>query len=78
VTIDSTAFKPSAITVKLGESVVWVNNDPFPHTATSTGAVFDSKPIAAGKSWRFTPRAKGDFPYKCTLHPTMRGTLHVQ
>jgi plastocyanin len=78
VTIDGTAFKPPAITVKAGDSVVWVNNDPFPHTATATAGSFDSKPIAAGQSWRFTPRAKGDFAYKCTLHPTMRGTLHVQ
>jgi plastocyanin len=56
---------------------VWTNKDPFPHTATATGGAFDSKPIAPGKSFTFTPTAKGDYPYKCTLHPTMLGTLHV-
>jgi len=49
------------------------------HTATSSEAgIFDSKLIAPGKSWKLTVRKKGDFPYKCTYHPTMTATLHVQ
>src|SRR6185312_3353306 len=31
VTIDGMQFQPAALTVKAGDSVVWVNNDPFPH-----------------------------------------------
>ena len=65
------------MTVKAGDTVVWVNKDPFPHTATAQG-VFDSKYIAAGKSWRFKARKAGEFPYICTLHPTMKGTLVVR
>lgn len=78
VVIDSLRFEPETITVKAGETVVWVNRDPFPHTATAPSGAFDSKNIAAGKSWRYRPRKPGIYPYVCTLHPTMKGTLQVE
>jgi plastocyanin len=78
VTIDGTRFEPDDLVIKAGDSVVWVNHDPFPHTATATNALFDSKEILPDKSWTFTASAKGDIAYACTFHPTMKGTLHVQ
>ena len=80
VAMDGTTFKPGSLTIKLGDAVVWTNEDPFPHTATAIAATpaFDSKPIAPGGRFTFKPTAKGDYPYKCTLHTTMRGTLHVE
>jgi plastocyanin len=77
VVIDGVRYTPEALTVKRGDTVVWVNKDPFPHTATSKGA-FDSREIAAGKSWRWTARKAGDYAYTCTLHPNMNGTLKVE
>jgi DNA-directed RNA polymerase specialized sigma24 family protein len=64
------------LTIRLGDSVVWLNKDPFPHTATSR--TFDSKAIAAEGSWRHTPKAPGELPYVCLLYPTMKATLRVQ
>ena len=78
VTIDGTKFNPEAITVKTGDTVVWVNKDPFPHTATSQAGGFDSKEIAAGKSWQFKTTKAGVFPYACLYHPTMKATLKVE
>jgi len=80
VAMDGTTFKPGSLTIKLGDTVVWTNEDPFPHTATAIAATpaFDSKPLAPGGRFTFRPTAKGDYPYKCTLHTTMRGTLHVE
>lgn len=78
VTIDGTHFDPETIAVKVGDTVVWVNKDPFPHTATSQAGRFDSKEIPAGKSWQFKTTKAGVFPYVCTLHPTMKATLNVQ
>jgi plastocyanin len=66
------------LTVRKGDSVVWVNKDPFPHTATSKSGKFDSGTIDAGKSWKLTPRTTGEFGYVCALHPTMKGTLRVK
>ena len=77
VVIDGVAYQPEAITVKRGDTVVWVNKDPFPHTVTAKG-VFDSHDIAAGKSWKYTARKVGEYAYICTLHPNMKGTLKVE
>jgi plastocyanin len=78
VTIEGMEFKASDLTVKAGDSIVWVNKDMFPHTVTSTANAFDSHSIEPGKSWTFRAATKGEFPYACALHPTMRGTLRVK
>lgn len=71
-------FAPQELTVKVGDSVEWLNQDPFPHTVTATGKQFDSREIAAGRSWKYTATKAGVFAYACTLHPTMLGTLRVE
>ena len=77
VTIQGLLYVPETLSVRPGDTVVWTNNDPFPHTVTAAGA-FDSGPIAPGKSWRFTARKTGTYPYLCTLHTTMKGTLKIE
>jgi plastocyanin len=78
VTIEATSFKPESLTVAAGDKVVWVNKDPFPHTATSTTGGFDSGNIEPDKSWTFTAVKKGEFGYICSLHPTMKAVLKVE
>jgi plastocyanin len=78
VTIEGMRFQPEVLTVAPGDTVVWVNKDLVPHTATSTAGSFDSKDIQADKSWKFTIRKTGDFAYICTLHPTMKAMLRVK
>lgn len=77
VLIDGVKYVPETLTVKRGDTIVWINKDPFPHTVTSTGA-FDSHSIAAGKSWKLKPGKAGDYAYVCTLHPNMTGQLKVE
>lgn len=77
VIIEGTRFEPETLSVRRGDTVVWINKDPFPHTATALNGGFDSKSIAPNKSWRYRPRKPGVFPYFCTLHPTMKATLRV-
>jgi plastocyanin len=77
VVIEGVKFAPESLTVNRGDTIVWVNKDPFPHTVTAKGA-FDSHDIAAGKSWKHTARKAGEFAYVCTLHPNMKGTLTVK
>jgi len=78
VTIEGTSFSPATLTVHPGDTIVWVNKDFFPHTATSKAAGFDSGTIAADKSWKFKPVKKGTFEYACNFHPTMKATLVVK
>jgi plastocyanin len=78
VVIDSLRFDPQVLTVKAGDTIMWVNRDPFPHTATAEGKQFDSHEIASGRSWKYTARKTGEFAYACVLHPTMKATLRVE
>jgi plastocyanin len=77
VVMQATSYSPAALTVKRGDTVVWRNDDPFPHTATAAKG-FDSKSIPAGGSWTFEPRVAGDYSYTCTFHPNMKATLRVE
>ena len=78
VVIEATSYKPLALEVKRGDTVVWVNKDPFPHTATATAkGGFDSGSIAAGASWKRVFAKPGDYSYICTFHPNMKATVHV-
>ena len=78
VMMEGTGFQPALLIVKAGDSVVWVNKDPFPHTVTSDDGKFDSHVIPPDKSWTYTPKTKGDFAYTCTLHLTMKAMLRVE
>jgi plastocyanin len=78
VAIDGTSFQTATLVIKPGDSVVWTNKDPFPHTVTSVAGGFDSHEIAPGKSWKYVATKKGDFPYVCVFHPTMKATLRVE
>lgn len=77
ILIEGVKFTPESLTVNRGDVVVWVNKDPFPHTATAQAGAFDSGSIPVGKSWKFTTTRSGTFFYLCTLHTTMTGVLVV-
>ena len=77
IVIERMAFVPAQLTVHPGDRVVWVNRDPFPHTATAARG-FDSGPVAPDRSWSWRAGAAGEWEYVCTLHPTMKGKVVVQ
>jgi plastocyanin len=78
VLIEGMQFTPPALEVNAGDTVVWKNKDPFPHTATADNHAFDSGSIPAGGSWKFVARKRGSYPYTCTLHQTMKAQLVVK
>jgi plastocyanin len=78
ITIESMRFQPEALTVASGDTIVWVNRDLVPHTATSKPGNFDSKDIPAQESWTYTIRSRGDFAYICSFHPAMKARLRVR
>lgn len=78
VAIKALAYTPAILTVSRGDTVVWKNEDPIPHTVTADKHAFDSGSIAPGHSWRYVARRSGTFTYHCTFHPNMHGTLRVK
>jgi plastocyanin len=80
VLMSGMAFSPVTITVTVGTTITWKNNDGFAHTSTSNTGVWDTGNIAAGASATTTFKTAGTFPYTCTYHASMgmKGTVVVQ
>jgi plastocyanin len=77
-TLTTTAYNPNPVTIQRGGTVTWVNNDNTAHTSTSDTNVWNSATIAPGGSFSMTFANAGSFPYHCTIHPGMVGTVTVQ
>ena len=81
------AYEPDPLTVSAGDVVEVSNQDTVPHTVTSgsgpedpeTGSQFDTSIIDAGATAQVDAAnlAAGDYPYYCSVHPYMLGTLKV-
>ena len=71
-------FSPANLTVKVGKTVTWVNKDTVTHTVTSDGSsLFDSGFMPTGATFQFSFTTAGTYPYYCTVHPFMKGTIVV-
>ncbi len=77
VTIQNFAFSPSTITVSVGTTVVWTNQDPIGHTVTSDSGAFDSGTLGQEQSFQFTFNTAGTFAFHCSIHPMMTGKVIV-
>ena len=76
VTISGFAFSPGTVTVSVGDTVTWTNNDGVGHTAT--GDDFDTGTISGGATASVTFDTAGTFAYHCSIHPQMNGTVVVE
>lgn len=69
------AYRPATIRVRPGTTVVFSNSSREAHTAT--GRAFDTGRIRPGRAAAVRFARRGTFPYRCTLHPFMRGKIVV-
>ncbi len=74
--ISDLVFLPAEVSVKVGDSIEWVNGDFVDHTATAKDSAWDVA-IPAGKSAQLKLTQAGTFAYYCKIHPGMTGTIHV-
>ena len=79
-------FDPAEVTVRVGDTVRWVNTDATFHTVTSSDRVevrrpsgrFDGVLSAAGEEFTVTFSHPGRFPYYCQPHTEfMAGAVTV-
>jgi plastocyanin len=75
ITIDKLAFSPTEIEAKVGDTIEWVNNDAFAHTATVKGG-FDVM-LPPKKSGSVVLEKAGTVDYYCRFHPNMKGRITV-
>jgi len=77
VSIANNAFGPASVTVRVGGTVTWTNNDTRAHTVTAADNSFDSGIVARGATFQRTFTAAGTYNYLCAVHPEMTGTVLV-
>jgi plastocyanin len=77
VKIDNFSFGPQTINVAAGTTVTWTNRDDIPHTVVSTDGVFKSKARDTDEKFSYTFTKAGTYPYFCSIHPKMTGTVVV-
>jgi plastocyanin len=78
VKVDNFSFGPATLTVAVGTTVTWTNRDDIPHTVVSTDKVFKSKVLDTDEKFSFTFAKAGTYPYFCSIHPKMTGSVVVQ
>ena len=82
VSLDIENFSFGEALLEVGQTVVWTSVDGVPHTVISgsNGVAedgFDSGYINPGQSFALRFDNPGEYPYTCTLHPSMNGTIVV-
>ncbi len=76
VSIQNFEFSPNTITVKVGTTVTWTNNDSAQHTVT--GGALDSPTLNQGQTYSHTFTQAGTSDYICIFHQSMRGKVIVE
>lgn len=75
VTIDKLLFAPTEVTVSVGNTIEWINNDRIAHTATVKGGW--EVMIPPGRSATKVMEEAGSIDYYCRFHPNMKGRIVV-
>lgn len=78
VKIDNFSFTPKTLTVPAGTKVTWTNHDDVPHTVVSTKKAFASPALDTDERFSFRFTTPGTYPYYCSVHPMMTGTVVVK
>jgi nitrite reductase (NO-forming) len=71
-------YSVNVLTVKVGTTVTWVNQDDQQHTITAVDGSFDSGFMTEGQIFSHTFDTAGEFEYFCTPHMWMRAKVIVE
>jgi len=71
------AFEPSAISAKVGDTVTFSNTGAAMHNVTLDAGGCATPNIQPGKADGLQFTVAGSYPFHCTIHPDMKGTITV-
>ncbi|MCK1390661.1 cupredoxin family copper-binding protein [Bradyrhizobium sp. 1] len=77
ITMENLVISPAEVSAKVGDTIAWINNDVFAHTATAKNGDFDVN-LPAKKSGTFVLKKAGMVDYYCRYHPNMKATLKIE
>jgi plastocyanin len=71
-------FQPAVLEVERGDTIIWINRDMVPHTASGTSKPdWSTGTLVQDQSGQYVPGDSGTTAYFCKLHPVMKGKLIV-
>jgi plastocyanin len=72
-------FKWEPVSAKVGDVITWTNSDSAPHrVALDDGSCTMSGSIAgSGGKASLVFSVAGTYPFHCSIHPTMKGTITI-
>ncbi len=73
-------FTPKQIDAKLGDTVLFINDDRYAHNLYSdtAGFEFDVRKQMPGDEKRLVLEKRGTFKVRCVIHPRMKMTVTVE
>ena len=77
ISMKGIAFEPKQVTVHVGDTLEWANQDIVAHSATAKDKSWDVN-VLPSKSGRLVMKAAGTFDYICRYHPNMTGEVIVE
>ncbi|MGH3929790.1 MAG: cupredoxin domain-containing protein [Pseudonocardiaceae bacterium] len=79
VSMEGLQFVPALLTIAVGDTVTWTNNDDALHTVTVTDGpeIFESELLNPGDTFSYTFTKVGTYEYYCAVHPDMKGSVVV-
>lgn len=78
IVMKNIAFVPANVTIKVGQTVAWVNEDSVQHDVVADNGSFHSQLLSTNQVFTVTFTKAGSVPYYCAIHPQMTGTITVQ
>jgi plastocyanin len=78
VIMTNRTYDPETVTVNVGDTVTWVNEDAPQHDVVADNGEFKSDLFEKGQTFAFTFTQAGAYPYHCSIHPGMTGVVIVQ
>lgn len=76
--IKGMSFNPGTITIAVGDTITFTNQDGAPHTATAEDGSFTTATLRKGKSETLSFDKAGTYAFFCKIHPGMKGTIVVK
>jgi plastocyanin len=78
VDIKSFKYHEATITIAVGDTVIWLNQDRARHTATARDGSFTTGTLKKGASGEVLFSEAGTYEYVCKFHRNMKGIVVVK
>jgi plastocyanin len=78
VSIKDLKFAPATLTIAVGDTVRWTNNDDVDHTVDAVNGAFSSGKLKTNQTFEFRFTKAGTYDYGCKLRPRTKGRIVVK